>query len=109
MSKWGNGYDEIGWNTLSDFENVTIPYGSSNPAVMDYDGFLYLYAYGSGAYNVVIYLNGIATSGLSAQGGWSQGACFPVKKGDTVYWSGSAATTFTGRTKYYKKRDYSNQ
>lgn len=101
-----NGYDEIGWNTLSDFENVTIPYGSSNPAVMDYDGFLYLYAYGSGAYNVVIYLNGIATSGLSAQGGWSQGACFPVKKGDTVYWSGSAATTFTGRTKYYKKRAY---
>lgn len=93
-------------NILDDFENITLSTSSSNPTIMDYDGFIGFANQSDGSASYSVYINqkqvllylGANTNYRCAQ--WC-----PVQKGDEIYTANTPSLTYLmGR--FYKLRDY---
>ena len=85
-------------NRPGDYENVTIPKGSTNPFIAQYDGMLYINALTDANDYFRLYVNGVATTVSSSiqnrsdyRGTDSQSIL--ISKGDSIYFTGSGSTT----------------
>ena len=103
-----DGYNSIKYandqNKLSDYEDITLSNSSTNPTVMEYDGFLTVSNNGPRylTINNITVLVGDSYSGSSFSGIY----CAPIKKGDRVYVNYSFSIQ---KIRFYKDRDYSNR
>ena len=103
-----DGYNSIKYandqNELSDYEDITLSTNSTNPTVMQYDGFLTVSNVGDRnlTINNLTVKIGDYYSGSNFNGTY----CTPIKKGDRVYVNYSFSTQ---KVRYYKNRDYSNR
>jgi len=98
-----DGYDEIGWNELSDWETLMV----STPYTCPYDGFICFGASGNSGNNSTYYVNDIAVASIYANPASNGVLPIPVKKGDVVKGSTiSIPTSVATVARWYKKRTY---
>lgn len=95
---------------LSEWENITIPTTAETAITMEYDGFIYVDAYGEGAGVgcwMYVYVNGLrfrSRVDTSNNNYNAPSLMVPVKKGDVVYCNGQHIEN--QRVAYYKQNLY---
>lgn len=101
-------------NILGDWETITISTNSSSPTVIPYDGTINIVANPvSSSSQSYIYLYKADTNDIicseQSTGGIRTGIVMNVKKGDSLYLTGSNYGTLTAFARYYRLRDYTGR